>query len=73
MRKATGKRRAVLCQCEGTIATEGVMTLHELAALLGKRIVEVYIPLLYLMFEGKLVLWQEEFFGEIMVGACRAE
>jgi segregation and condensation protein A len=64
---------AVLCQCEETIAAEGVVTLHELAALLGKRIFEVYIPLLFLMAEGKLVLWQEEFFGEIMVSACRAE
>jgi len=61
---------AVLCQCEETIAAEGVVTLHELAALLGKRIVEVYIPLLFLMSEGKLVLRQEEFFGEIMVSAC---
>jgi segregation and condensation protein A len=59
----------VLCQCEATIAAEGVMTLHELAALLGKGVLDVYIPLLYLMFEGKLVLWQEEFFGEIMVQA----
>jgi segregation and condensation protein A len=63
---------AVLCQCEDTIATEGVMTLHELAKLLGKGLIEVYIPLLYLMFEGKLVLWQEEFFGEIMVQGCPA-
>ena len=63
---------AVLCQCEGIIATEGVMTLHELAALLGKGLIEVYIPLLYLMFEGKLVLWQEEFFGEIMVQGAKA-
>jgi segregation and condensation protein A len=63
---------AVLSQCEETIAAEGVMTLHELAALLGKGIFEVYIPLLYLMSEGKLSLWQEEFFGEIMVQACSA-
>jgi segregation and condensation protein A len=64
---------AVLCQCEETITAEGVITLHELAALLGKRIFEVYIPLLFLMSEGKLTLWQEEFFGEILVSACRAE
>jgi segregation and condensation protein A len=64
---------AVLCQCEETIAAEGVVTLHELAALLGKRIFEVYIPLLFLMSEGKITLWQEEFFGEILVSACRAE
>ena len=64
---------AVLSQCEATITAEGVITLRELAALLGKRIIEVYIPLLFLMSEGKLTLWQEEFFGEILVGACRAE
>ena len=64
---------AVLCQCEETITAEGVVTLHELAALLGKRVFEVYIPLLFLMSEGKLTLWQEEFFGEIMVSPCRAE
>lgn len=62
----------VLCQCEAAISTEGVMTLHELARLLGKGLIDVYIPLLYLMFEGKLSLWQEEFFGEIMVQTCRA-
>ncbi|MDD1710834.1 MAG: segregation/condensation protein A [Methanoregulaceae archaeon] len=61
---------AVLGQCEETISAEGVVTLHELAALLGKRIFEVYIPLLFLMSEGKLTLWQEEFFGEVMVSAC---
>jgi segregation and condensation protein A len=63
---------AVLSRCEETIAAEGIITLHELAALLGKGIFEVYIPLLYLMFEGKLCLWQEEFFGEILVQACSA-
>ena len=63
----------VLCQCEETITKNGVVTLHELAALLVKRIYDVYIPLLFLMSEGKLTLWQEEFFGEIMVRSCRAE
>ncbi len=63
----------VLSQCEEMITTNGVVTLHDLAALLGKRIYDVYIPLLFLMSEGKLTLWQEEFFGEIMVSLCRAE
>jgi len=58
---------AVLCQCEATIAAEGLVTLRELARLLGKGIIEVYIQLLFLMAEGKLVLWQDEFFGEIFV------
>jgi segregation and condensation protein A len=61
---------SVLARCEEAIAAEGVVTLHELAAVLGKPVFEVYIPLLFLMFEGKLALWQEEFFGEILVQAC---
>lgn len=63
----------ILARCEEAIAAEGVVTLHELAALLGKDVLEVYIPLLYLMSEGKLSLWQEEFFGEVLVQACSAE
>jgi segregation and condensation protein A len=63
----------ILSRCEEAIATEGVVTLHELASLLGKGVIEVYIPLLYLMSEGKLALWQEEFFGEVLVQACSAE
>ena len=62
---------AVLCQCEATIAAEGVLTLRELARLLGKGQIEVFIPLLFLMAEGKLVLWQEEFFGEVFVQVCQ--
>ncbi len=69
-REAAG---AVLSQCEEAIAAEQVLTLREIAALLGKGIYEVYIPLLFLMFEGKLILWQEEFFGELMVQGCVPE
>ena len=43
------------------------------AKTIGKGVIEVYIPLLYLMSEGKLALWQEEFFGEVLVQACSAE
>jgi segregation and condensation protein A len=63
----------ILSQCEQAIAAEGVVTLHELASLLGKGVIDVYIPLLYLMSEGKLSLWQEEFFGEVLVQACSSE
>lgn len=62
----------ILSQCEEVIAAEGVVTLHELASLLGKGLLDVYIPLLYLMSEGKLAIWQEEFFGEVLVQACSA-
>ncbi len=64
---------AVLCQCEESLEKHGIMTLEELAELMGKRIIDVYIPLLYLMFEGKLSLWQDEFFGEVFVQVWRAE
>jgi segregation and condensation protein A len=63
---------AVLCQCRETMIEEGVMTLHQLASIMGKGILDVYIPLLYLMFEGKLSMWQDEFFGEIFVQVERA-
>ncbi len=64
---------AVLCQCEESIEKHGIMTLEELAEMMGKRIIDVYIPLLYLMFEGKLALWQDEFFGQVFVHVWRAE
>lgn len=63
---------AVLCQCEDYLEQEGLMTLEELAEMMGKRIIEVYIPLLYLMFEGKVTLWQDEFFGQLFVQIWRA-
>jgi len=63
---------AVLCQCEECIEKKGIMTLEELAEMMGKRIIDVYIPLLYLMFEGKLSLWQDEFFGQIFIQVWRA-
>ncbi len=47
----------------------GVVTLSELASILGWKVPEVYIPLLFLMADGKLFFWQEEFFGEVIVAA----
>ncbi|WP_292516837.1 segregation/condensation protein A [Methanoculleus sp.] len=46
----------------------GVLTLDALSKAMGQSRREVYIPLLFLMLEGKLALWQDEFFGEIYVG-----
>ena len=45
-----------------------ILTLGDLAGAMGRTRREVYIPLLFLMLEGKLALWQDEFFGEIYVG-----
>jgi Uncharacterized conserved protein len=64
---------AVMCQCEDRFALEGIMTLREIAELLGQGMIDIYIPLLFLMSEGKLMIWQDEFFGEIFVQMCRAE
>jgi segregation and condensation protein A len=63
----------ILDQCQEKIEREGIMTLEEIAALMGKKIIEVYIPLLYLMFEEKILLWQEEFFGQVFVGIRSAQ
>jgi segregation and condensation protein A len=47
---------------------DGEITIHALAALLGWPVPDVYIPLLFLMSEGKIALRQEEFFGEVYIG-----
>lgn len=46
----------------------GILTLGELSGSMGRERHEVYIPLLFLMLEGKLALWQDEFFGEVYIG-----
>lgn len=43
------------------------VTLEDIARSIGRAQLEVYIPLLFLMIEGKLVILQQEFFGEILV------
>jgi segregation and condensation protein A len=65
--------QAVMARCEEQLAREEIMTMREIARLLGKRLLDIYIPLLYLMSEGRVSLWQEEFFGEIFVQAYRPE
>ncbi|MCM2466331.1 segregation/condensation protein A [Methanoculleus oceani] len=44
-----------------------ILTLGDLSGAMGRTRREVYIPLLFLMLEGRLALWQDEFFGEIYV------
>ena len=46
----------------------GVITLGRLSSEMGESRRDVYIPLLFLMLEGKLEIWQDEFFGEVYVG-----
>ncbi len=51
----------------------GLVTLSELASVLGWKVPEVYIPLLFLMADGRLSFWQEEFFGEVIVASSEEE
>jgi segregation and condensation protein A len=64
--------QAVMARCEDQLAREEVMTLRDIARMLGKGLLDIYIPLLFLMSEGRVLLWQEEFFGEIFVQAVQA-
>ncbi len=48
------------------------MTLSQLCIELGWGIPEVYIPLLFLAHEGRCIMRQEEFFGDVFVRICQA-
>jgi len=66
-----GYQNAVLVVMEEfrrAVQTGDTLTLGALSGKMGRSRREVYIPLLFLMLEGKLALWQDEFFGEIYVG-----
>lgn len=67
-----GYQKAVASVMDGYLRSvrvegEGVVTLDDLSSAMGWECHEVYIPLLFLMLEGEIVLWQDEFFGEIYV------
>jgi segregation and condensation protein A len=65
--------QAVMERCEDQLVRDEVMTMREIARMLGKGLLDIYIPLLFLMSEGRVLLWQEEFFGEIFVRGCPVE
>jgi segregation and condensation protein A len=48
------------------------ITLSSLSSAMEADYREVYLPLLFLMLEGKLIIWQEEFFGDIYIEKWRA-
>jgi segregation and condensation protein A len=50
-----------------------VTTLHALSRGMGRDVRTVYLPLLFLMLEGRLMIWQDEFFGDIYVSRWRAD
>jgi segregation and condensation protein A len=57
----------VLSWCLTGFAEERQVTISSLVELSGWRVIDLYIPLLFLMLDGTLVLVQEEFFGEIEI------
>ncbi|PWR71924.1 segregation and condensation protein A [Methanospirillum lacunae] len=57
----------VLLECFGCIERQDTVTLRDVAARLGWPISQVYIPLLFLMHDGKVGLRQEQMFGELYI------
>ena len=53
--------------------TDDDITLFSLSSALDMDYRTVYLPLLFLMLEGKLIIWQEEFFGDIYIEKWRAD
>jgi segregation and condensation protein A len=54
--------------CYGSLAPCGeTVTVRALCDSLGKKTIDVYIPLLFLALEGEVALWQEEYFGDVYV------
>lgn len=62
----------VLEECLKCADSEEEMTLARICTKLGWTVSDVYIPLLFLMLEGRCALRQEEFFGDVFVQVCRA-
>lgn len=55
-------------------ATDETITLSSLSSAMNKDYRTVYLPLLFLMLEGRLMIWQDEFFGgDIYVDKWRAD
>ena len=52
---------------------DSTVALGSLCDDLGCGVRDVYLPLLFLMIEGKVILRQEDFFGEIYVSPWRAD
>ena len=63
----------ILEECLGGAAQGTEMTLANICRELGWTMPEVYIPLLFLALDGRCILRQEEFFGEVYVQICRAD
>jgi segregation and condensation protein A len=57
----------LLAHCRGCFQSREVVTLHDVATELGWPVSQVYIPLLFLMHEGRIGIRQESFFGDLYI------
>lgn len=57
----------VLEACRDCTPVDERISLADLLAKTGRSVPEVYIPLLFLMFEGDITLEQEDFFGDLFI------
>jgi segregation and condensation protein A len=64
---------AVMETFERVAPASGDVTLGTICSEMERDRCDVYIPLLFLMVDGKLLITQDEFFGEIRVSRWRAE
>ncbi len=64
---------AVMETFERVVPAGGDVTLGTICSEMERDRCDVYIPLLFLMVDGKLMITQDEFFGEIRVSRWRAE
>ncbi|TAJ43524.1 segregation/condensation protein A [Methanofollis fontis] len=62
-----GAASAVLACCDELSSDGKTVTLASLCSSLGKGAMDIYIPLLFLMLDGKVEVWQEEYFGDLYV------
>ncbi len=62
----------VLEECLSATSAQNEMTLAAICRELGWDMPAVYIPLLFLALDGRCILRQEEFFGDIFVQVCPA-
>jgi len=58
---------AVLGCFDALASGDGEVTMSDLCSHLRKASMDIYIPLLFLMLEGKVDIWQEEYFGDLYV------
>jgi segregation and condensation protein A len=59
---------AMVMGCYDELASDGsAVTMRSICLSLGRGTIEVYIPLLFLMLDGTVEIWQEEYFGDVYV------